>query len=221
MSGANATSGFGGWTLVLPVQHAERGKTRLVAPPGIARADLARAIATDAVTAAAGCSAVRRVVLVTSDPVVSGARPAGAPVQVLPDPGGGLTAAIEAGVRQARADGAWPVAVLLPDLPALRPADLDAALAAVADHALAVVPDLEGTGSVLLAAAAGHPLPHAFGAGSAQRHRALGAEVLALDLPRLRRDVDTLAALREAADLGLGPATRAVLGARWPADVLD
>ncbi len=173
---------------------------------------MARAIATDALAAVLACPVVGRVVLVTSDPVlcVSG-RELGA--DVVDDPGAGLTAAIEAGLALVRTSqpADTPLGVLLPDVPALRPADLAAALQAARGSALAVVPDLEGTGSVLLLAPSGGPLPHAFGEGSAARHAAAGATVLELDLPRLRRDVDTLAALEQAVALGVGPATRAVL----------
>ncbi|WP_460461422.1 2-phospho-L-lactate guanylyltransferase, partial [Angustibacter peucedani] len=169
------------WTLVLPVQHADRGKTRLTAPSGVRRADLARAFATDALTAVLASASVGRVVLVTSDPVLR-ERAAEQGADVVADPGSGLTAAVQAGIDAAReaAPGA-PLGVLLPDVPALRPADLDAALVAAADHELALVPDLEGTGSVLLAAARGGALPHAFGDGSAARHVAAGAVRLDLD----------------------------------------
>jgi 2-phospho-L-lactate guanylyltransferase len=195
------------------VQHADRGKTRLHAPSGVRRADLARAIASDALSAVLACPAVGRVVLVTSDPVLS-AVGATEGADVVPDPGAGLTAAVEAGIAAARAAdrAGTPLGVLLPDVPALRPQDLATALDAVADRPLALVPDLEGTGSVLLASGTGGPLPHAFGDGSAARHLARGAELLALDLPRLRRDVDTVEALHQAAALGLGPRTTSVLG---------
>ena len=43
---------------------------------------------------------------------------------------------------------------------------------------------------------------------------ALDAELTALDLPRLRRDVDTAADLNEALTLGVGPRTAAALGPR-------
>jgi 2-phospho-L-lactate guanylyltransferase len=207
------------WTVVLPVQHAERGKSRLVAPDGVSRADLARAIALDSLEAVLSSAAVRRVVLVTSDPVVSttaGSRPGAPEVDVLADPEGGLTAAVQAGAERALAlQPDAPVAVLLADVPALRGSDLTAALTEAGSHARAVVPDLDGTGTVLLTAAPHISLRHAFGAGSAQRHGELGAVRLDLELPRLRRDVDTAAGLRAAQALGVGPATSAVLRQDW------
>ena len=70
-------------------------------------------------------------------------------------------------------------AVLLADLPSLRPQDLDATLRAVGalldaapDARQVVVPDAEGTGTVLLAARRPDEIRHAFGTGSAARHEA-------------------------------------------------
>lgn len=100
--------------------------------------------------------------------------------------------------------------MLLGDLPALRAEDLVAALESCAAHPTCVVPDAEGTGTVLLTSTVGPPQPR-FGPGSAARH-ALAATLLALDLPRLRRDVDTAADLATAMSLGVGPRTAAALG---------
>ena len=101
------------------------------------------------------------------------------------------------------------MALLSADLPALRPAELTAALAAAAAHARSFVPDAAGGGTTLLAAAPGVPADPRYGAGSAAAHRASGAVPLTGDWPSLRRDVDTAADLLAAAALGLGPATRA------------
>ncbi|WP_130014873.1 NTP transferase domain-containing protein [Serinicoccus sediminis] len=222
------------WRLVVPVQRAERAKTRLVAPEGVDRVDLARAIAADTLDAVCRALPPADVVVVTSDPV--GAElAAGLGARVVGDPGGGLNAAIGAGLevaaqggadraprvdRAGRAparpaevaatpDGAWGVGVLLGDLPCLRPEDLLAALDICARHERAVVPDAEGTGTVLLTARDAAPAP-LFGRGSAARH-ARTAEVLGLDLPRLRRDVDTTADLRDAIRLGTGARTARLL----------
>ena len=199
------------FTLVLPVQSAARAKSRLVAPQGVDHAALARAIATDALRAVRACDRVGRRVVVTSDPVIGpAARERGD--AVVADPDSGLTAAVCAGVARARRlDPEGAVGVLLVDLPALTAADLAVALDAAAAHPRSVVADTEGTGTVLLTALAGVELSHAFGTGSAARHVALGAVLLDLDLPRLRRDVDTAAALHAATALGLGPRTAAVL----------
>ncbi len=195
------------------MQHPARAKSRLQAPSSVERAALARAIALDSLAAVrATASVVRRVVVTADDDLAR--RCAAAGDTVVRDDGHSLTAAIGSGVEVALADQPEAaVAVLLPDVPALTAGDLATALDAASQHAFAVVPDAEGTGSVLLTAVPGGLLRPAFGAGSARRHRDLGAHVLDLDLPRLRRDVDTRAGLVQAAGLGLGPATRAALGA--------
>jgi 2-phospho-L-lactate/phosphoenolpyruvate guanylyltransferase len=219
------------WTIVVPVQHADRAKTRLDSPPTISRPNLARALALDSLAAVRACELVQQVLVVTSDPVIS-RHSATAGDHVLADPGSGLTAAIAAGLmaatnlvaatnlsepgRPARQPGA--LAVLLGDVPALRPDDLTLALIACAAHERALVPDQAGTGTVLLTArlltaGPGHGLRPAFGVDSAAHHERLGAVRLDLDLPRLRQDVDTAADLRQAQRLGVGAATTALLGA--------
>ncbi len=194
------------WQVVLPVKDARDAKTRLRPPSGVPRTELARAMARDTLAAVCGLLPPDQVVVVTSDDEAHDvALHLG--TRVLTDPGGGLNTAVRAGLAVCRA--ADPVAVLLGDLPALRPQDLDAALQACARHTRAVVPDRAGTGTVLLASTGG-ALDPAFGAGSAARH-ARTATVLELDLPRLRQDVDDAADLDRALALGLGPATSAVL----------
>jgi 2-phospho-L-lactate guanylyltransferase len=201
---------------VLPVKHAEQAKSRLATPPGIDRAGLARAIALDCLAAARASAAVDRLVVVTSDPVVGAV--AGRFCAVEDDPGTGLLGAVDAGVRRALAERpAGPLAVLLADVPALRSHDLAAALNECGRYAAAFVPDLEGTGTVLLAATATARLSPAFGPGSAARHEAGGAVRLDLDLPSLRRDVDTWDTLGQAITIGVGPATAAVTRREaWP-----
>jgi 2-phospho-L-lactate guanylyltransferase len=83
-------------------------------------------------------------------------------------------------------------AVLLGDLPALQPAELEVALTLALAHARAVVADAAGSGTTLITALRGQSHAPAFGAGSAESHRAAGYSPL--DIPAhsgLRRDVDT------------------------------
>jgi 2-phospho-L-lactate guanylyltransferase len=164
---------------------------------------------------------------------------------VVADPGNGLNAAVAAGIARAArptpedldsghrdshdldagdldaegldAGSPVPVAVLLGDVPALRPGDLAAGLGAAAAYDLAFVPDADGTGTVLLTALDAGRLRPRFGAGSARRHEDGGHRRLDLPLPRLRTDVDDAGSLARAAALGLGPRTAALLaGARRP-----
>jgi 2-phospho-L-lactate guanylyltransferase len=201
-------------SLVIPVRDPASAKSRLAAGDDPAaqqrRAALAAAIALDTVTAARRAREVGEVIVVgvLASPIDG--------VLLLDDPGFGLLVAVGAGL--AAADPAAPTAVLLGDLPALQPADLDAALVAASEHHWAFVPDADGTGTTLVTAAAG--LPHAlrFGDGSAEQHRDAG--YVELDVPEhsgLRRDVDTPAQLAELAALAaagavlLGPRTAALL----------
>ncbi len=200
------------WQVVVPVKHVGTAKSRLEPPPGVRRADLAQAMARD--TLASVCAAVGpgSVVVVTSDRQAQvtahswGAR-------VVPDPDEGLDGAVAAGLSVCRAHRpGGPVAVLLGDVPALRPEDLTQALQECARHPRAVVPDHAGTGTVLLTTT-GPALEPSYGVGSAARH-GRHATRLDLDLPRLRQDVDDHADLERVVALGVGPATRAVLRGR-------
>lgn len=195
------------WQIVLPIKAAAQAKSRLVPPAGVSRTDLARAMAQDTLAAVCATVPAGRVLVVTSDEeAAASARVLGA--RVLDDPGAGLNAAVSTGLRRCAETG-QAVAVLLGDLPALRPQDLRTALEACARHTRAVVPDHDGTGTVLLTST-GPALRPAFGAGSAARH-ARDAQVEELSLPRLRQDVDDAADLARARLLGVGPATRAAV----------
>jgi 2-phospho-L-lactate/phosphoenolpyruvate guanylyltransferase len=229
--------------LVVPIKELRRAKSRLVGATvdlvpvpqrPAAHADLALALAADTLTAVLA-STVRRVAVVTADPRAAAlVRPAGAGddgcrgprAVVVDDPGAGLNAAVRAGVEHLRglpdgpaahaARGPAPVAALLGDLPALRPAELDealaAALAVIAEGApAAYVADHTGEGTTLLVLTRpGHGGPH-FGPHSAGAHAAAGAVALSGAWPGLRHDVDVPADLEGVRALGVGPATGA-----WP-----
>lgn len=182
------------------MKPADVGKSRLGLTP-----EVARAIALDTIAAAVGTGS--RVVVVTADLTIAEKATALGAEAVLETAPTGLAAAISLGLPD---DGAR--AVLLGDLPALRPADLAAALADALGHPRAFVADTEGTGSTLVTASAGLSLIHAFGPDSANRHREAG--LIELDVPpdsSLRRDVDLAEHLAAAATAGLGPRTRAAL----------
>lgn len=182
------------WTIVVPVKGTSAAKTRL---GGDDR--LAMAMALDTVEAAL---AVAPVIVVTSAAAQAAFEELGA--TVVPDPGTGLLGAIAAGL--AATSGA--TAVLLGDLPAVRPAELAAALDAAARHPLSIVADADATGTALAAATPGATHALAFGPGSRAAHVAAGYVELAGEWPGLRRDID----LAEHLDgLELGPRTAAVL----------
>lgn len=195
------------WTVVIPVKPAEVGKSRLAAS-----AQVTRSIALDTVAAAVATPGVHVIVVTADSEVADAATALGAEV-VTEAQRSGLAAAIALGLARAgETRGTSGRAVLLGDLPALRPADLAAALRVASGHRRAFVPDAEGTGSTLVTATAGSPLVHHFGASSAERHRAAGLAELALPAESpLRRDVDLAEHLALAEIAGLGPRTRAAL----------
>ena len=197
------------WSIVVPAKRLAVAKTRLrpLTEGTGARShdELVLALLADTVAAAVACAAVGTVLVVTDDPAAAdvvhrlGAR-------TVPDePDRGLNPALAHGARSAPGPA---VAALSSDLPALRPAELEAALRAAESTApRCFVPDAEGTGTTLLTAV-GTALDPRFGPESAGAHRASGAVALAGDWPGLVRDVDTDADLRAALALGTGPATR-------------
>jgi 2-phospho-L-lactate guanylyltransferase len=218
------------WSLVIPVKLLAQAKSRLAGLTGSARPELALAMAADTIAAAAAAASVAAVLVVTDDPVVTDIA-AGLGALVLPDrPAAGLNEALAYGAAHAQA--LWPErgrAGLAGDLPAARPDELAAALAAAARLGAAFVPDADGTGTVLYAAAPGVDFNPQFGPGSRNQHLATGAaeigpaEIVATAgtdataegalMAGLRRDVDTVDDLRQAAELGLGQRTRALLSA--------
>lgn len=203
------------WSVVVPAKRLPLAKTRLTplpagmaGPPEAAHDRLVLALLADTVAAALASPAVAGVLVVTDDPAAA-AEVSGLGAHAVPDePDAGLNPALAHG---ARATGGAAVAALSSDLPALRPAELTAALAAAEVAPRCFVADAEGSGTTLLTAA-GTDLAPAFGAGSAQRHAAGGAVPLTGSWPGLARDVDTPGDLRAALALGVGPRTAALLG---------
>jgi 2-phospho-L-lactate guanylyltransferase len=201
--------------VVVPVKRVERAKTRLTgAVPGRGHEELVLALAADTVSAVLSSPAVARVIVVTDD-LRAAAELGGLGALVVPDlPGAGLNPALEHGAAAAAAAGpADGVAVVGADRPALRPADLAAALALAARHDRSFLPDAAGTGTALLTARSGVPLGPRFGPDSAAAHAASGAVLLRGEWMSLRHDTDTAADLGVARRLGVGTRTSAVLAA--------
>jgi 2-phospho-L-lactate guanylyltransferase len=208
------------WTVIVPVKPSAVGKSRLGRGAGIARAiamDTIAATIAATVTAATEAGDLQ-VIVVTADPLVADEAAALGAHVVRESHPAGLAAAIASGLAAAGKGPDDPTiarAVLLGDLPALRPAELAAALSSASAYPRAFVPDAEGTGSTLVTANAGSAFVHFFGRDSAQHH--LDAGLIALELPAtstLRRDVDVEEHLDQAMLAGLGPRTAAMLSAR-------
>jgi 2-phospho-L-lactate/phosphoenolpyruvate guanylyltransferase len=209
------------WSLVIPVKVLAQAKSRLTGLPGQRRSDVALAMAADTVAAAIRADAVAAVLVITDDQAVRAVAASLGAVVLADAPAAGLNEAFAHGA--AYSAGKWPergLAGLAGDLPALRPPELTAALAAAARLGSAFVPDADGTGTTLYAVAPGQRFRPQFGPASRDRHLAAGAVEItatadsdATGLVGLRRDVDTVDDLRAAAKIGLGERTAALLAA--------
>jgi 2-phospho-L-lactate guanylyltransferase len=202
------------WIVVVPVKGTPAAKSRF-GGDAAHRAALAEAMALDTVEAVLAAPNVSRVIVVTSSEAAPRFAALGARVVV--DTGGGLNAAVDVGLAEALglvggARAQFHTAVLLGDLPALKPPELEAALALATAHDRTLVADAAGSGTTLITALYGRSHAPAFGAGSAQSHRAAG--YTPLDIPvnsGLRLDVDTSDELAALDAARLGPRTAAAL----------
>ncbi|WP_205474272.1 2-phospho-L-lactate guanylyltransferase [Nocardioides sp. SYSU D00038] len=199
------------FAVVVPVKPPSYGKSRLGVDDE-ARRDLAAAFALDTLAACLSSDRVAQVLVATDDVGFAGELVALGCVAI-PD---GVSSDLNGTLRQAAAESRrrWPGLVpvaLCADLPALRAADLDAALDHVGPGEAAYVADAAGIGTTLYTAAHDGFDPR-FGPGSALAHEATGARPIAGDLITLRRDVDDLDDLRAALALGVGPRTRQQAG---------
>jgi 2-phospho-L-lactate/phosphoenolpyruvate guanylyltransferase len=202
------------WSLVIPVKVLAQAKSRLTGLAGQRRAEFALAMAADTVSAAVRADTVAAVLVVTDDPDVTHIAASLGAVVLADTPGAGLNEAFRHGA--AYSGDRWPDrgrAGLAGDLPAVRPAELTAALGAAARLRTAFVPDADGTGTTLYAAVPGARFSPQFGPASRDRHLATGAVEIGTGMPGLRRDVDTIDDLRDAAKIGLGPRTAQLVAA--------
>ena len=192
---------------IVPIRSWTAGKSRLGLDDG-QRASLARAFALDVVDVLQRSGDIDLVVVLTSDDDV---RTAVAGCEVVDDPGPGLNDAVARGRDHAMARGHSRVVVVPSDLPCLTERALADVLTKSSDHAHAYCPDAEGDGTSLVVSRDPSSLVTSYGAGSAAAHRAAGLVALLGAPPEARRDVDTLAHLRDAEALGVGPHTSAAL----------
>ncbi|TCP52051.1 2-phospho-L-lactate guanylyltransferase [Tamaricihabitans halophyticus] len=203
--------------LVVPVKSLRSAKTRLRGVAGRAdgvHTELVLAMVLDTVLAARATARVGRVLVVTPDSRVNSTLRERGFAVCGEGPVSELNAAYRYGAAQlAATQPAGParaIGALQADLPALRPADLDTALATAAEHRV-YCPDRQKTGTTLLVSAVGEALDPRFGPDSAHAHHVSGARQLTAPVPTLRCDVDTAEDLAMAAELGLGPHTSALL----------
>lgn len=209
--------------VLIPVKDLLSAKSRLAgALTPSHRGELVLAMLTDTVAAAMAATRVAAVWVITPDPTVAAeARCHGATVIADPRHGGVGTPAAQDGLNDALSTAAdrirsrHPHATLVAlqaDLPALRAAEFDAALAASEHSPRSIVTDRHGTGTCALIVSGGHgELAPRFGDRSAEAHVGFGAVPLGGLWPGLRCDVDNADDLTAARAIGLGPATAALL----------
>jgi len=201
------------WTAVVPVKHTRLAKSRLSGRGESLRRRLAMAFVTDTVDALSRCRVVAGTLLVTNDADVADAFSALDIHVALDEPDAGLNPALAHGAGVAAAQAPTNGILLMSaDLPALRPHELQRALADAERHPRAFVCDIAGLGTTALCSLPGvQPQPQ-FGARSRAAHRHRGVvEIRRDDIISVRRDVDTWIDLWDAARLGVGAATSRVL----------
>ncbi len=176
---------------LVPVKRREAAKLRLSARLEPAeRLALSRALLRSVVDALAGSAAVGEVVFVSAarDTIPERHR-------VLPDPGGGLNAALESARALLAAEGADEILVLPADLPLVTASDVDAIVARGRGAGLALAGDAAGTGTNALFLPARGPFRFRFGTESLAAHQAearrAGFAAALVESPGLGFDVDT------------------------------
>lgn len=193
-------------TVVVALKNGPHAKSRLSGLPDPVRRRLAWTMAVDTLLA---CAAAAEVIVVSRQPAVrSRLIRAGVRARVVSEAGpGGLNAALQQGAVAA----GGRVLACVGDLPALRPDDVLAVIAASSASERVFLADASGIGTTMLLAPATELEPR-FGGRSAAAHHASGAR--ALDFAgggRARRDVDTEVDLADAVRLGVGPTTGALI----------
>ncbi len=192
---------------IVPIRSWTAGKTRL-GLDDVERASLARAFALDVIDVLTESPVIDLVVVVTSDDDV---RADVGDVVMIPDDGRGLNAAVAQGCAHVLESGRSHVVVVPSDLPCLTVPALAEVLKMSEGHPQAFCPDAEGDGTSLVVSREATSLVTSYGPGSAAAHRAAGLVPLLDAPPAVRRDVDTVAHLREAESLGVGRRTAAVI----------
>ncbi len=207
----------GSTAALVALKSGEFVKSRLAPLPDPLRRRLAWTMAVDTLRALSG--AVDRVLVVSRQPsLASRLGRASLRVEVVAeDDRAGMNAALTYGETTLRAAGVSTVLACVGDLPALRAESVRAILTLSRDHRRSFVPDASGTGTTMLLSH-GLALGPRFQGRSAAAHHASGATRLEPpasggSLADARRDVDTMVDLVDAAHLGLGPATTALMGA--------
>jgi len=205
------------WTAIVPIRSLTDGKTRLAGYPGASV--LTEAFAKDVIAACMACPGIDKVALVSPDPRVVDLAEASGCIGIAETDPDGINDAIAHARRELPTTER--IVAILGDLPCIDGESLSAVLNAAREHETSFVSDTAGTGTTIWCTSDPSARSH-FGHHSRAEHRAAGAIELGLqqtspEWARARRDVDTDIDLWDAARLGLGPATRAIVQPTLPA----
>jgi 2-phospho-L-lactate guanylyltransferase len=210
-------------TAVVPVKSWRQAKSRLGVSDEL-RMALARAFALDVLAALRNAASVRDIVLVTTEPELVNSVSGYDVSAVLKDSSALSSDPLNGAITLGRgwADQHRESAGLLAvpaDLPAITGSAVEDALEQMSTFDRAFVPDAASDGTTLLfASTPGAIQPH-YGPQSARWHTTCGyRSVTAVDRV-VRRDVDTLADLIEARQLGVGGHTQSALARLRCADL--
>ena len=193
--------------VIIPVKASPESKTRLAGVLDAGqRAALVEAMLDRVIKAARAARNVSRVCVIgtpRSTPATD--------IGVLPEPGGGLNAAVASALTEASRQGAGRAIFVHGDLPLVTAQDLELLAAAPAGE-VAIAPDRHGTGTnaISLPLPAAKGFSFAFGPDSFARHNAeaerLGLKIEEIHSQGLARDIDEPEDLPDAAAM-LKPAS--------------
>jgi len=178
---------------ILPVKRLDKAKARLGALFGEDhRAEIARALLTDALALCTSVEFLRWWVVSDDDEVLDAAAQRG--FTAIRDPGEGLNPAVSTAIAAASGSGATSVTVVPVDVPLAWAGDLHDVLDTGATSDVVVVPSRDGGTNALYLGPPDIMQPR-FGAGSLRDHiheaERLGLRCALLSLPRLELDIDT------------------------------
>jgi 2-phospho-L-lactate/phosphoenolpyruvate guanylyltransferase len=188
---------------IVPVKALATAKGRLADTLGsTARQELAVWMLERVVRACDAATTVARLLVVAGDEQVADlARALGAQAAVQSRPG--LQAALDLGDATAARLAARATLIIAADLPLATGADLDTLVRAAPDGPCVVVAPTGDGGTGAMLRRPSTVMPTAYGPGSADRHLAMaatrGIAAVRCDIGNLALDVDTAAALRDAA----------------------
>lgn len=202
---------------VVPMKALAEAKRRLAPahPPAMRRA-LAVAMFKDVLAALSAAHGFGGILVATPDPDIAAIARGHGAIPFGNHAGAGLNAAVAAAGRQLARDGQRAMLVLPGDVPAARPEEIDALVAAHRDgHDAVIVPAHDGLGTNALLVAPPDAIDFAYGADSFAAHlaatRQAGLSPLVLRLPGIGLDCDTPEDLVRFAGLPGDGATRRLL----------